>query len=110
MLKSRGLFWLLKFTTSGAFLNGKIYKNPEIYDTESGEKSNWPKPPVNNGPAGCMVPDGDSALLLFGGIDSRRRVYRYDLLSKTWKMVDLVSPVDVYYSGCLVIPGEIIVN
>ena len=91
----------------GSVHGGQIYLtgNPEVFDPVHNAWSNWTRPIVNRGYHSCLLTWKDS-LLLMGGEASRRTMEQYHISNQTWTAIDTTIPMDIYGSGCIVLPND----
>ena len=97
------------FDYAGAIYENKIYipdpYNPEVFDPVSNIWTQWPKS-MNYGYLPCSLTWKDTFLQL-GGYTNRRGVQSFSHLTQTWTdLYTSSSTMDVYYSGCVVLPNE----
>ena len=95
---------------SGALFQSKIYLqdpvHPEVFDPVSQEWNGWPKPPVNVGDNPCFLTWRDSFLMI-GGSARHRTVFQFNHTTQIWTELDAATlSMDVFYSGCAVLPNE----
>ena len=87
----------------------KIYiagpTHPEVFDPTTNEWSLWPKPNASNGDYSCLLSWQDS-LILLGGSHTPRNVEMFQVSSQEWKSLDSNAPIEIYASGCAVLPNQ----
>ena len=81
---------------------------PEIFDPITNEWSTWPKPNSLHYWHSCLLAWQDS-LILLGGQNSSRTVEMYQISSQTWKSLNFDAPMEIYTSGCAVLPNKEII-
>ena len=86
------------------YIAGDIYY-PEMFDPTTKEWSTWPKPNSPHGKHSCLLAWQDS-LILLGGFNSSRTVEMFQVSSQTWKSLDFSAPMEIFTSGCAVLPNE----
>ena len=78
-------------------------------DIKSNEWSLWPTPNASIADFGCLLSLQDS-LILMGGSTTPLVVERFQVSSQEWTTLDTIAPIEIYGSGCAVLPnGEIMV-
>ncbi len=80
--------------------------NPEVFDPAINIWSTRPAPSIKTGNGPCMVVWKDS-FLFFGGYVTRRGVQIYNLTTKAWKVLSMISvPSEMVYAGCILLPNR----
>ena len=95
---------------AGAVFQNKIYLhdpvNPEVFDPASQEWSGWPKSPSIFGDYPCSLTWRDSFILI-GGYANRKAVLQFNHTTQIWNKFDASAiSMEVYHSGCAVLPNE----
>jgi len=84
--------------------------NPEVFDPINDNWSEWPLPLKPSGSYQCCLTWEDTFLLI-GGENNKRGVQSFNHSTQTWTELDASSgPMDVWYSGCAVLPGVNFIN
>ena len=99
----------------GASLDGKIYiagndfgTAEEVFDPATNVWSSWPKPSTYHGIYSCLLAWKDS-LVLLGGQWASKTVEMFNTSSHTWLSLSSNAPIDIYATGCAVLPNEEII-
>ena len=93
----------------GAAHENKIYmvgpSHQELFDPIANEWSLWPNPTESLGDYSCLLSWQDS-LILLGGSTTPLVVERFQVSSQEWTTLDTNAPIEIYASGCAVLPNE----
>ena len=96
---------------SGDVYNGKLYipdTYSEVYDPDTNTWSRWPGVLEYTGNSPCFAIWKDKFVLI-GGLNTKRDVQIFDHNTGNWSKVSTSAPLDVFGSGCTVLPsGEIL--
>jgi hypothetical protein len=70
-----------------------------VFSPVNGAWKPLPGLPNDPGEGSCAVTWREN-LFIFGGRFSPRSVFKFNHLNKEWLILDTVSPMDIFYSGC----------
>ena len=98
----------------GVVLSKKFYffdpTNSSIFDPASNSWTTWPVVPLFS-IYSCTVVHGNS-IIRFGGYDwsQNRKIFKYGTLNNSWTELNSTAPLEIYSSGCGVLPnGNILI-
>jgi hypothetical protein len=81
--------------------------NPEVFDPVNNLWSQWPSFSTDYGNPQCLVTWHDTFVLLGGARPGdRKRTQRFNHTTQLWTEVDRSAPMDIFMSGCEVLPNQ----